>query len=87
MINNSKYQIRPLCAAFALVWSGMSVELHAEQYSLLEAIEKAQSQDPWLDGSRFRQENLESLSVNAGTLPDPTVSLGLANLPIDSFDF
>ena len=87
MIGNSQYKIRPLCVALALVWSGMSVDLHAEQYSLLEAIEKAQSQDPWLDGSRFRQENLESLSVNAGTLPDPTVSLGLANLPIDSFDF
>ena len=87
MIGKSQYKIRPLCVALALVWSGMSVDLHAEQYSLLEAIEKAQSQDPWLDGSRFRQENLESLSVNAGTLPDPTVSLGLANLPIDSFDF
>ncbi len=87
MIGNSKYKIRSLCVALALVWSGMSAELHAEQYSLLEAIQKAQSQDPWLDGSLFRQENLEALSVNSGTLPDPTVSLGIANLPVDSFDF
>ena len=60
---------------------------NAKQYSLAAAIETAQTQDPWLAGSRFRQENLKSLSVSAGALPDPTVSLGLANLPIDTLDF
>ena len=54
---------------------------------MAEAVRKAQAGDPWLDGSRFREENLRSLSVSAGTLPDPTVSLGVANLPTDSFNF
>lgn len=87
MIANSLLKMRPLAVALTLVWVGSSDKLYAAQYSLPEAIEKAQTQDPWLEGSRFRQENLESLGVNAGTLPDPTVSVGLANLPIDSFDF
>jgi|GEM_PF-5219437 len=30
---------------------------------------------------------LDALSVEAGSLPDPSVSLGVANLPIDTFDF
>lgn len=50
------------------------------------AIHIAQENDPWLDGSRFRQEATESESIAAGALPDPTVSIGFANVPIDSFD-
>ena len=52
-----------------------------------QAIRIAQENDPWLDGSRLRQEATESESVAAGALPDPTVSIGFANVPIDSFDF
>nr|WP_230515137.1 TolC family protein [Teredinibacter turnerae] len=47
----------------------------------------AQRQDPWVQGSLKRQESLDALSVEAGSLPDPSVSLGVANLPIDTFDF
>ena len=56
-------------------------------YTLAEAIYQAQQHDPWLTGSIKRQERLEALSDEAGSLPAPTVSLGLANLPVDSFDF
>ena len=52
-----------------------------------EAVRIAQVNDPWLDGSHLRQEAAESQSVAAGALPDPTVSIGFANLPVDSFDF
>ncbi len=47
----------------------------------------AQAQDPWIVGSLRRQESLEALSRAAGALPDPQLSLGLANLPLDTFDF
>ncbi len=55
--------------------------------TLEEAVALAQQQDPWLRGSELRQEAIEANSVSAGSLPDPMVSVGLANLPTDTFDF
>lgn len=47
----------------------------------------AQDNDPWLVGNRHQQDSIESLSVASGTLPDPKVSIGLANLATDTADF
>ncbi|PCJ51175.1 MAG: transporter [Gammaproteobacteria bacterium] len=55
--------------------------------SLEQAVIAAQSNDPWLVGNRHSQDAIESMSVAAGTLPDPKISLGLANIAADSFDF
>ncbi len=55
--------------------------------SLERAIAMAQQHDPWLVGSEHRQRALEAQSISAGSLPDPMVSAGFANLPTDSFDF
>ncbi len=54
---------------------------------LEQAIELAWQQDLWLSGSRLRQEALEAQSHAADTLPDPVLSVGVANLPLDTFDF
>ncbi len=51
------------------------------------AVGAAQQNDPWLAGNRHSQDAVEAMSVAAGTLPDPQISLGLANEPIDTFDF
>lgn len=60
----------------------------AEQpLSFAQAIKMAQKNDPWLDGSRHKQQSLESLSYAANTQPDPRVSIAFANLPTDGFDF
>jgi outer membrane protein TolC len=55
--------------------------------TLDKAVQAAQVNDPWLAGNRHAQDAIEPSSVAAGTLPDPQVSLGLANLPTDTFDF
>ncbi|MEH6515900.1 MAG: TolC family protein [Halioglobus sp.] len=55
--------------------------------SLERAIAMAQQHDPWLVGSEHRERALEAQSISAGSLPDPMVSAGFANLPTDSFDF
>ncbi len=55
--------------------------------TLKTAVEEAQLNDPWLVSNRHQQDSLESLSVAAGSLPDPKINLGLANLATDSFDF
>ncbi|MDQ7048031.1 MAG: TolC family protein [Enterobacterales bacterium] len=52
-----------------------------------EIIQIAKTNDPWLLGNQLNQDSIKSLSVAAGTLPDPKVSLGLANIASDSFQF
>ncbi len=49
------------------------------------AVRIAQENDPWLVGNRHMQEATQSMSVAAGSLPDPQVSFSVANLPTDSF--
>lgn len=65
-----------------------SFSTHAEVVLTLEAaVELAKYNDPWLVGNQQNQEAMESQAVAAGTLPDPKMSVALANLPIDTFDF
>lgn len=81
-----KILVRYLIALACL--SGVSVVVAAPQKLTLElAIQLAQTGDPWLDGSQNKQRALVAQSEAASTLPDPMVSLGFANLPVDSFDF
>ncbi len=77
---------RFLCGLFLLVQSTFS---NAEQpmLTLDAAINSAIQNDPWLQGNRHRQNSIELMSIAAGTLPDPKISIGLANIATDSFDF
>ncbi|NRA60165.1 MAG: TolC family protein [Psychrobium sp.] len=59
----------------------------AEILSLDIAVAEAIANDDWLAGNELRQQALLAKSRVVGTLPDPMVSLSLANLPLDSFDF
>lgn len=75
-----------LCITLLLLL-GLSPGTGAEVLSLPQAVALAQRQDPWLTGNRYRQQSLEAESVAAGTLPDPKLSLGFANVPTDTWDF
>jgi len=55
--------------------------------SLEQAISLAQQYDPWLHGSKLRQKAIENRSIAAGALPDPTISIGMMNLPTDTWNF
>lgn len=72
--------------ALASFFLGGAVPVVAEILNLDEAVQAAQDNDPWLVENRHSQSALEARSVAVGTLPDPTVSVGLANLPVDTFD-
>lgn len=72
------------CAFFVNL--GAKSSTFSSSYTLQEAISAATLNDPWLVQSRQQQDKLEALSISAGTLPDPVVNIGLANLPIDTFD-
>jgi len=55
--------------------------------SLQKAIAIAQKNDDWLVKSKFSELRLLDLSYGALALPDPTISIGLLNLPTDGFAF
>ena len=83
-----------ITATFLLLFNSLS--LQANQYeakqnkmplSLEQAIKRAQQNDPWLQGSLYRQHSMEALSAAAISLPDTKFSVGVANLPFDSFAF
>jgi outer membrane protein TolC len=56
-------------------------------WSFNHTVLTAQKNDPWLTGNKHQQQAIESLSKAASSLPDPTISIGLANLPTNGFDF
>ena len=71
---------------FLLVGFPAFAQSPTNKLSLDEAIAHAIATDPWLNGSRHREDALTSESISASTLPDPKVSLMAANFPTDSFD-
>ena len=61
--------------------------LASNELSFNKAIKLAQENDPWLKGNTYQQQSLEFRSIAASTLPDPKLTLALANLPSNGFDF
>ncbi len=51
------------------------------------AMRYAQLTDPWLVGNEHSQDAILAASVAAGSLPDPSMSISMANLPTDTLDF
>jgi outer membrane protein TolC len=58
----------------------------APELSLNSAIAAAIASDPWLNGSRHREDALSSESVSTASLPDPKISLTAGNFPVDTLD-
>lgn len=58
----------------------------AQELSFNSAIAAAITSDPWLNGSRHREDALSSESVSAASLPDPKISLMAGNFPVDTLD-
>ncbi|PKI03325.1 TolC family protein [Glaciecola sp. 33A] len=55
--------------------------------SLTQAVSVAIANDPWLTRSKLRQKAMMDTSEAVDALPNPIVSIGLANLPTDGFVF
>jgi len=62
-----------------------TAQSQADILTFEQAIKVARKNDPWLKGNRHQQDAIQSSSIAADTLPDPTVSIGLASLPTDGF--
>lgn len=55
--------------------------------SLKQAVAVAVELDPWLKGSSYREQALAAKAVAAGELPDPKMSVSLANFSLDDWRF
>lgn len=55
--------------------------------SLPDALQRAGEHDPWIDRSSQIEAALAERGEAAAALPDPVLSVGVANLPTDSFRF
>ncbi|QJR81311.1 TolC family protein [Alteromonas pelagimontana] len=78
---------RACYACVLLIFSLLAPAATAAVLHLNDAIKLAYQHDPWLAGSRYRQQAMAQQSIAAGTLADPTVALSVANLPMDTWDF
>ena len=55
--------------------------------TLDDAVAFALENDAWLSGSRYTQKATAAMAISAYQLPDPKLSLKMANLPTDTLDF
>jgi outer membrane protein TolC len=55
--------------------------------TMQDAVNIAIEQDPWLTGNQLQEQALRAASEGVNNLPDPMLSIGLVNLPLDGFAF
>jgi outer membrane protein TolC len=67
--------------------AAQTTEPFGSSLSLELAVNTAVSNDPWLSGNEQQQRAIEASSIAAGQLPDPQLSIGIANLATDTFAF
>lgn len=61
-------------------------EVGSEPLTLSKAVDTAIEKDPWLEKSVLQESALQQRANSENALPDPTLKLGLLNVPVDSFD-
>ncbi|GAA0792086.1 TolC family protein [Marinobacterium sediminicola] len=65
----------------------LSSSIHATGLTLEEAVDRALANDIWLTSSHYNETAKRAMADAAGALPDPKISLALANVPTDSLNF
>jgi len=88
-----KQSLEAVMLLFCLLASGISLSSTMKEVkdktglSLKSAVDMAIKYDPWLQANKHQQDSIESTSIAAGTLPDPKVSIGVANIAAETFQF
>ena len=84
--SKSKNKFTPLLFCSALLGaSAANAETQQPILELENAIAIAQLQDPWLEQNQYRESAIREQSIAAAALPDPVVSLSIANLPTNGW--
>ena len=66
---------------------GISLAQGQSKLSLEQAISSAVIDDDWIIANKQIELSLSEQSISAGQLPDPRMSIGLSNMPLDTFNF
>lgn len=66
----------------SISWAQDQIEL-----SLERAVSQAVADDDWLFANEQIELSLSEESISAGQLADPRMSIGLSNMPLDTFNF
>ncbi len=78
---------RLIVSSLFILLSAISVFGQTEKYSLNELIELATENSPQLESIRNKIKADKSRSIINSNLPDPLISLGFSNIPVNSFSF
>jgi len=73
-----------------LFLNAVSADYHQEpalKQNLSDLVQEALENNPGLEAAARRVLSAEKVIPQAGSLPDPKITLGLMNLPVNSFDF
>lgn len=73
--------------ALIAINTAINTTADASELALGRAVSLALSNDHWLTSSHLRETAYRDEAVSHKALPDPTLTLGMANLPTDSWDF
>ena len=85
MDQNTRILHGTTCLIFS--WAILLTPTAFAELSIGDAVQNAIDNDPWLDRSRASESALRYEAKAAGQLPDPKLTLAIANLPTDSFSF
>ncbi|HAG73729.1 MAG TPA: transporter [Gammaproteobacteria bacterium] len=65
---------------------GPNISWAQNELSLEQAVSRAVIDDEWIIANELIELSLSQESISAGQLPDPRMSVGLSNMPLDTFN-
>ena len=65
---------------------GPNISWAQNELSLEQAVSRAVTDDEWIIANELIELSLSQESISAGQLPDPRMSVGLSNMPLDTFN-
>lgn len=79
---------RLFLAAFLSIFLnfGPNISWAQNELSLEQAVSRAVIDDEWIIANELIELSLSQESISAGQLPDPRMSVGLSNMPLDTFN-
>lgn len=86
-ISKSRLFLATFLSLVLNVGPGISLAQDQIELSLERAVSQAVADDDWLFANEQIELSLSEESIAAGQLPDPRMSIGLLNMPLDTFNF
>ena len=82
----SNYSVNRIKLSPVILLAAVLISSNLQALTLQQAEQLAIASDPAIEGYRVTASSLKDESVADDTLPDPRLSLGAVNVPVDSFD-